>query len=346
MLFSSIRFQYTLFAAAILLFPQLARAACAPGVARPASSLHFQLENDILSGSGQDQGYSSGLNLTWVSSDLTDPATCLPTVARAIHPYLRWLQPGGNTQQNLMLAFEQTLYTPQDKTRRDLIRTDRPYAAMLAIKLGYQARQAQQLRTNWLTLGVVGPAALGKTVQNDVHHILGNKRVRGWGNQLRNEPIVQWTHERRYRLVSAVHRNGWAWDVTGVWGGALGNAFTWLNAGSELRYGMRLPDDFGAGRLAGVDTASAGWKQSSAWAGYLFLALDTRAVARDISLDGNTWRNSHKVDTRHLVTELGYGLVMHYQRWKVTLARYHRTREFNGQSSRPVFGSIRIGYQF
>jgi len=326
------------------LFSPLTSAQCARSDAN-TSSLHVQVENDILS-SSQDADYSSGLKIGWVSPKLSsDGSDCLPAAARALDRALHWLQPGGDA--HMIMAFEQMLFTPHDKTRRDLIATDRPYAATLTLALGYQARQANRLRSNLLTIGVVGPAALGKSTQNSVHRLLGNERFRGWHNQLKNEPILQVTHEDRHRWAGSRTPNAWGWDAIAYWGGTLGNLATHLNAGGELRYGLHLPNDFGTGRLAGANTAPSGaYASGGGWAGHLFVALDVRAVARDLTLDGNTWHHSHKVDKRHLVTELGYGLALRYDHWNLTLGRYHRTREFNGQTKRPVFGGVRVGYQF
>ena len=69
---------------------------------------------------------------------------------------------------------------------------------------------------------------------------------------------------------------------------------------------------------------------------------DARWVVRDITLDGNTFRNSHSVDKRPFVGDIGYGVAVMRGKWKFALARYHRTREFDGQKETPVFGSFTI----
>ena len=74
----------------------------------------------------------------------------------------------------------------------------------------------------------------------------------------------------------------------------------------------------------------------------MFFTFDARAVARDITLDGNTFRGSHRVDRRALVGDIGYGVALTRGKWKFALARYHRSREFEGQKQRPVFGSFTI----
>ncbi|MFB0409990.1 lipid A-modifier LpxR family protein, partial [Xanthomonas euvesicatoria] len=82
--------------------------------------------------------------------------------------------------------------------------------------------------------------------------------------------------------------------------------------------------------------------RASGWSGHLFVTTDARWVIRDITLDGNTFRNSHSVDKRPFVGDVGYGLAVMYGRWKFALARYHRTREFDTQRETPVYGSFTI----
>ena len=77
-----------------------------------------------------------------------------------------------------------------------------------------------------------------------------------------------------------------------------------------------------------------------------FARVEARWVMRDISLDGNTFKRSHRVDKQPLVAEFGYGLAMTHGAWKVVIARYHRTREFRGQKERPIFGSISVSRAF
>ena len=41
-----------------------------------------------------------------------------------------------------------------------------------------------------LQLGVVGPGALGKEAQNDVHQFIGKDQAQGWSSELQNEPGI------------------------------------------------------------------------------------------------------------------------------------------------------------
>jgi hypothetical protein len=289
--------------------------------------------------------------VTLVSPNLVDylDDPCLPGLARGLNRYLAWLHPAGFDQQNMVATFSQALFTPEDRKRSDLIRDDRPYAAALLVGLGYHARSGAHLRTSQLRLGIVGPSALGEPVQNGWHDLIGVRRFDGWKHQLRDEPVVQLVHERMRRWPGTAGGRGWGWDAIGHWGGSLGNFATYANAGAEWRYGWRLPDDFGSAPLRPAGENTAPTRQGIGdgdWAGHLFVTLDARWVLHDITLDGNTFRSSHSVDKRDLVADLGYGLAITRARWKFAFARYHRTREFDGQRELPVFGSFTVSYKF
>ena len=225
---------------------------------------------------------------------------------------------------------------------------DRPFAGALMLSFGYNARLADTLRTSQIRVGVVGPSSLARQTQNWWHGIIGVDRFNGWGHQLRDEPVLQLLHERRKRVFRQETTNGWGWDLTRHWGGSLGNFATYANAGAELRYGIRLPDDFGTAPLrpAGENTSPVRETAGGNWNGHLFVALDARWVLHDITLDGNTFKSSHSVDKRPFVADIGYGLAFTHGNWRIAFARYHRTREFRGQQEVPVYGTITVGRRF
>ncbi len=313
------------------------------------STLNVRIDNDMFGGLGQDQGYSNGFMVTLVSPNLVDHADdpCLPAVARHLNRNLSALQPSGFDEVNMTIGLGQTMYTPVDRDPRELIADDRPYAGALMLSMGYNARKGRDLRTSQLRLGIVGPAAKAGEVQNWWHGVIGADRFNGWDNQLHNEPVVQFIHERRRRVAEQT-KGPWRWDAITHWGGSLGNFATYANAGIELRFGDLVPDDFGTAPLrpGGANTSPIRMSPSRDWHGHLFATVDTRWVLRDITLDGNTFRSSHSVDKRPLVADFGYGIAITRGDWRITFARYHRTREFEGQRERPAFGSVTIGRRF
>ena len=132
------------------------------------------------------------------------------------------------------------------------------------------------------------------------------------------------------------------------WGGSVGNFATYANVGGEWRVGYRLPDDLGTASLrpGGENMSPLRAGPAQQWNAHLFVAVDARWVLRDITLDGNTFKNSHSVDKRPVVADVGYGVAVNRGTWRFAFARYFRSREFEGQSDVPVYGTITIGKRF
>ena len=314
--------------------------------------LSLRMDNDAFGSESQDHGYSNGLALTMVSPDMAGRGNdaCLSFLTRSVNRFVEWTHPDGFAQQNMLAGVSHGIYTPDDKTRSDLIEDDRPYAGVLMLSLGYNARSGDSLQTSHLRLGMVGPSARGQQVQNAVHSVIDVRRAQGWQHQLRDEPLLQVLHERLHRWQPRTTSNadGWGWDVIGHAGGSLGNYATYANTGAEMRFGWRVPDDFGSNPLrpAGDNTATRNHAVRQGWAWHAFASIEARAVLRDITLDGNTSKPSHSVDKRPLVTDLGYGAVVSHGRWKLTLAQYQRSREFESQLEPPSFGSLSVSRAF
>jgi hypothetical protein len=309
-------------------------------------TINLKLDNDMFGGQGQDQNYTNGLLFTWVSPNLAQDDACLPALASGLKQALDFLKPEGSSEQNVTMGIGQAIYTPTNKSTSALVADDRPYAGALMASLGYDARQGNSLHSTQLRLGVVGPASQAEDVQRWWHDLVNSERPMGWGNQLHNEPVFQLLYERRTRAMRQ-ESGKLGWDLIPHWGGSVGNFATYANAGAELRFGLHLPDDFGTAvlRPAGGNTWSIR-PSTNRWSSHLFIALDARAVVHDITLDGNSFRDSHSVDKRPFVADLGIGIAMNYDEWRVTFGRYYRTREFDGQRDTPAYGSLTIGRRF
>ena len=136
-------------------------------------------------------------------------------------------------------------------------------------------------------------------------------------------------------------------------GVALGNVRTFANAGAELRFGLNLPDDFGTAAIGpaattstpvdGVQAADRAWFDLGL---YLFARVDGRVVARDIFLDGNTFRDGPSVDREWLVADLSVGAAVNIKNTKLAYALVYRTKEFSQQEDARVFGTVSLNWTF
>jgi lipid A 3-O-deacylase len=306
----------------------------------------FQYENDLLAGT--DRHYTNGVRVSYTSPALRDQ---IPWAADA----LEWLYPfDPGADARLRVSLGQNIYTPGDIKIRELIPNDRPYAGWLyaGVALNVEARQelfgtrSDRLDTFELELGVVGPASLAKETQKFVHDIIGSPDPKGWDNQLENEPGLLIVLERKLRTPPL------SWgplqtDAIPSIRASLGNIETSAGLGGIVRLGQGLEADYGPPMIRPNLAGRTFFKKAArAFNWYVFAGAEGRLVARDIFLDGNTFRDSHSVDKKHAVGTFQAGAAASYHNVRLTFSYIVRTLEFEGQGSPDRFGAISVSYRF
>jgi hypothetical protein len=315
-------------------------------------SVSIYSENDKYF-AGTDQHYTNGFKLSFLSASLTSfTADPVPKPIQEVARALSRIVPPGRDDK-LGLSIGQNMYTPIDTATTAYQPDDRPYAAWLYVGAAFQVyqpprvfssrwRRVAVLDTVEVTVGMVGPAALGRQIQNGFHDIIGVEHANGWAHQIHNEPGLNLGYERKWRLSTAGARKGWGADLIPHAGASLGNVFTYANAGFELRGGWHLPADFGTNLIRPSGDSNS--RRRPDWSVFAFGSVDGRAVARDITLDGNSFRDSARVSRQPFVADLVGGLCVGTRHWALTYSQAVRTREFHGQPKHSVFGSISITF--
>ena len=324
-----------------------------PGTQLRYGSVSLYSENDKYF-AGTDEHYTNGFKLSVLSSELTNfTADPVPRLVQQIARALDRLVPPGHDCK-LGLALGQNIYTPVDTATTAPSPTDRPYAAWLYTSAAFQVyhpprvfatglRGIAQLDILEVSTGLVGPGALGRQVQNNVHSLLGVAHARGWQHQLHNEPGLQLSLERKWRASTRHARDGWGADVIPHTGVTVGNVFTYASAGGEVRAGWKLPADFGTNLIRPSGDSNS---RRAAWTAFAFAAAEGRAVARDLTLDGNTFRSSPHVDRQPFVGDTLAGITLGTRHWQLSYAQALRTKEFKEQVKASVFGSISTTFYY
>ncbi|MCP1335556.1 lipid A deacylase LpxR family protein [Futiania mangrovi] len=310
----------------------------APGVrAGENGTLSFVLENDLFYDA--DRHYTNGVRATWLSP--RRERSSLAVRAARLFPLFP-LSGAVRTEY----AVGQNMYTPTDITLANPPLDDRPYAGWTYASVGLVAETGRRLDQLSLSLGIVGPASLADETQRIVHEITGADTPRGWHTQLRNEPAVLLAYQRSWRGYVSDTFHGLGVDVTPHLGVALGNVFTYANGGLTVRFGERLPLDYGPPRIQPSLPGSGFFIPSGGFSWYLFAGVEGRAVARNIFLDGNTFRDSRSVDRKVLVGDLQYGLAVMWDGVRLAYTHVMRTKEFDGQDTPTDFGAFSVSVAF
>ncbi len=351
--------------------------ACTPAEAITFRGGTIRLENDLFTGT--DQNYTNGVALTLVSHDIPGGlrSGCLPAPVRLHANFIKFVNPGfwadadnPADTQNVVVRFGQSMYTPENYSRTDLIEDDRPYAGLLYVGLAWNRRVHpegagyEMLDTRELTLGIIGPWSLAEQSQNVVHSLRGIYRFGGWDHQLHNEPAFQGAMERKFKryVGTAAVSPGWGSDMIGSYALRAGNIETAASVGFELRGGWNLPNDFGSypirpgtenrppSAASGLRTSQPKSSRAPRPGAHAFASFEAKAVAWDFSLDGNLFRSSHHVNRRPWVAQATAGIS---SQWlvrghgiRVAVMRVWRTREFDGQGDDHEFGSVALSLEF
>jgi hypothetical protein len=321
---------------------------------RPVGALSLYFENDIFYNT--DEYYTNAVKLRFISPSLASLAEndIAPDFFDGLMDAVQHIRQKEAMQYNVSFGFGQSLYTPGDTQVTTLQRDDRPYAAHLYAFLGLHVKEPDLMDSYEFSLGLVGPGALGRRTQNTVHRIKGVDTAKGWEHQLRNEPALSLSWTRNYRFVPDKADRGWAWNILPYHSLTLGNVLTQAAVGAELRFGYNVPRTFGTSQIkpgSSVDAPSDSPWSSGAddqdWGFYVFAGAEGRAVARNIFLDGNTWKSSHRVKKEPFVGELNAGLALVVNGVTVSFTQVYLTREFKKQpTKKQVYGSITVTVPF
>ncbi|MCF8093096.1 MAG: lipid A deacylase LpxR family protein [Desulfotignum sp.] len=307
-------------------------------------------ENDLFGDT--DKYYTNALQMTWLSKDLKRykddvrlPQWFLPVI-RAV-PFAH--VPGST--HNIGLLFGHQIYTPSDIRAAKLLPDDRPYAGNLYAGIALHSKTLTKLDTIEITLGVVGPSALGEQVQNTVHDLRDIAEAQGWDNQLDDEVALGFAWQRKWRTHRAMLTDWLCYDLLTHTGVTLGNVKTGADAGGEVRVGYNIPMDFGSDVIragAGVSAPVSGldYPRIPVFGMHLFAGARAGVVLRDIFLDGNTFSSSHSVDKKPFVAEFSTGIAVSYKTIKLTYRHVFRTEQFDHQSRGHVVGSLALTVSF
>jgi lipid A 3-O-deacylase len=289
-------------------------------------------ENDSLY-FNSDKHYTQGLRISDLLSETLSPGGLWDDAFKIVGSVAPVFQPGGTRRTAIFLG--QSIFTPKNLAIRPPDPHDRPYAGWLYAGASLlQETGSQMLENAELDLGIVGPGALGKQVQNDFHQFIGVPQAKGWSSQLQQEFGIVLSYERLWRLP-LVGDNRFGVDIVPQLGASVGNIFTYGETGMLLRIGRGLGADYGPVRirpaLSGTDYFDA--ERLDEGQGYYFFAgTQGRVVGRNIFLDGNSFRTSPSVSKKNLVGDAQAGFsVLLSKSLRLDISVALRTEEFHGQ---------------
>ncbi|XAL98922.1 lipid A deacylase LpxR family protein [Phycisphaeraceae bacterium D3-23] len=309
--------------------PDCALLAALPEIATQPMTLRVYWENDgafIDPTDSYDRGYTNGFAITLDHQ---------PIWAEQIVSYMPFAKSFEDAHDHTRTAtgyvLGQQIFTPRSISTAAPIPGDRPYAGYLyggvfwERQADYQGRDDAAVLDHFeLNLGVVGDSSLAEDIQKYVHDTFEGRRPRGWDNQLKDEFAYQFYYRRKWRFDTGEFTLPLLGDVESQIipqaGLALGSVHRYAEAAVSARVGFRLPDDFGAGRINDLTSATGGPSDAQGWAWYAWGRIGGRYVEHNTFLDGSNTRNpSPSIDKEPFVGEAQVGLSISYHDGPYTL---------------------------
>ncbi|MBN1225502.1 MAG: lipid A deacylase LpxR family protein [Deltaproteobacteria bacterium] len=302
----------------------------------------FSLENDAFGQS--DKYYTSGVELTWLSDVQKESGekTAIPAKSISLLKALPFF--AKPESPNLFsISLGQKIFTPEDLGTTKLIKDDRPYTGIAYLSIGFYNKGKMGMDSLKIDVGIAGPTSYAEQSQQTVHDLFGFRMPKGWENQIKDEPILNFVYDRRDIKSCKKNEDHFGYDFISRAGFALGNAYTYVNAGVKFRFGWHLQEDFGMPIFYpqiknDVPIQCLGLN--------FYVSLDERFVLQDISLDGNTFRHSHSVEKSPFVANFQAGIELTGTCFKVGYTHNYHTKEFELQKGGHDFGMIYLSLFF
>eukprot|EP01037_Dinobryon_pediforme_P006603 gene6603-6672_t len=295
-------------------------------------------ENDKFSTvpGGTDRYYTAGNQVSYVSSP-----NRVPEFAAGLGQYIFG---AGTTWVGVSVG--QQIYTPTDTRRLVPDPNDRPYAGYLAATFKLIQDVGDTRNVVGVSLGVIGPSAGGRLIQNGFHALINDDPSHGWKYQLPDEPALEVTASRTWRK-RIVTLGGVGMDVLPQVTLGGGTVRDYAEIGGRLRIGHGLERDFGPSRLTDGPNGEDAYLPGDDLGYYAFAGVSGQAIARDQFLDGSLTGRSAHVPRRPLMADFEGGIAVTWRSTRLSYTHTWQTDAFRGQQKGLFnFGSIALSTRF
>lgn len=302
-------------------------------VAFSKQSISLHTENDAyFSPTDFDRYYTAGTNITYTSKAFSDSKLKYIGIFSLLQDSL---------SSSFSIGISQEIYTPDNKTNIIPPKGDALYGGYLYGNIGIQHHTNNIFESLSIDIGVVGRHSFAKQTQDMVHNILNFRTAGGWDSQIKNEIIVNLYHKLLYRFA-LLHNIIELLPYSEI---ALGNAYTHLGVGLNLRLGYGLQHDFGITKVRSSNIGST--SLGNGFRFYIVGGINDRVIGNNIFLQGNTPNGIiNPLVLRRFVYEANMGILIGYAGWSISYLYAYRQKEFTTQKAPISYGSIRLEIGF
>lgn len=292
----------------------------------------FTLDNDVFV--GKDNGYTNGVYFSLID---TPNDKTLPTASFWVSP-LVWSFPDNSPRATVnSYSFSQALLSPSDITISNPGPNELPYSALLSFTNTFISIDKDIADAASTQIGIIGPWALGKPTQKQVHKLVGADDPKGWDTQLENEIAFQLTRARAWRSWASEDNRI---DIVTQAELNLGTINSSIKAGAQIRLGEALSKSYATTLLSASRTANPIATRSH-W--FVYAGLELGYVFNQIFADGNTFRNSRSIDYDPEMLGATLGITKAWQNWSLSFAIVDNNLIEKGQQEDALENLTRFG---
>lgn len=314
-----------------------ARAECRTHVA----PLMLHVDNDSLTGTRTDGGYTSGVRIAAFGATGAAPAVLDDWVERLAGSTLqtRCLPDGrdGGGQRSVFL--HQEIHTPHAIGVSGPQPRDRPWAGLAAVGRGWDVVGLDGgrlvARRIEVALVAVGDASLARQSQELVHEVIDAAKPLGWDNQVRNRIGVE---------ASYLERRRWGtprYDVIGHAGATLGTIRTHASVGATVRVGDTRCTFATPGQVAHPISVGGDIGEQACGSArrrphfFAFGGIDLRGVLRNELIDGEPRVGRSEVRAAPWVGEARIGIAYGAPTWSISYLLVRRSNDLDSPPGAP-----------
>jgi len=283
------------------------------------SYIRMNYENDLFA--SQDKNYTQGYSFDLV----------LPILSKNPINYL--FLHLKDDKRKAGIAFEHIGFTPKNYDELQIQQGDRPFAAVAMLKsFSISVNEASKQRiASHLSVGILGPAALGKEIQTGIHQLTGDLIPYGWSNQIENSFVLNYGIDYEKELLRIKDNFGLYANASGK----IGNLYTNATVGFNTRFGLiNNPYQFA---------------DLKPFLLYAYIQPLLTVVAYDGSLlggilDDRSVYTVPKSEVNKLVGQLNYGIIMQFKSFYIEYSGTNITKEIKTLTP-AAWGGIKLGYK-
>ncbi|MDP5105897.1 MAG: lipid A deacylase LpxR family protein [Polaribacter sp.] len=182
-----------------------------------SKEISFITENDLYVSTKKDRYYTNGVFLSY--------------------RYLSKTKKDNQEKRILEWQIGHEMYSPYKAIVQSINEHDRPFASYLFGSFGvHRVYKNDKIFNTTFQIGVIGPNAFGKELQDFIHDLYGFRKATGWEYQIKNALGLNLNTEYAQFLVKDSSNQ---FDITWVNAAKLGTIYTNISSGFYARVGLK-----------------------------------------------------------------------------------------------------------